>query len=301
MNLTNKQEKRISDYLSAVARELGGISEEERKAALYRVRARIREELRQFKKGKPKDADVEAILKRCGSPKKQAQQLTKAKKRSQGTAQAPAIAPQVPRRRIHAPADWSLAPEEGLFLGVCAGLGRQFDLEPLLIRVLVLVTGPIGVTAYLVAYAVLYARSDKEAVPPPSAMGLVTAVASVTLVAVALFVGVQLVAKGLEILYGQYGEGSVFTLGPQWNWLLEGQFGRFVWTVVFACPLAALAALPINEAWARTLRKLSHATVAIYAVWLTYGLACLVVGMALELSSDFDGIDDVIGLVRRYL
>jgi len=52
-------------------------------------------------------------------------------------------------------------------------------------------------------------------------------------------------------------------------------------------------ALPVHDAWAKTIRKLAQVTIALYAVYLAYGMGALLAGIGINEASRAQGIDPV--------
>lgn len=73
------------------------------------------------------------------------------------------------------------------------------------------------------------------------------------------------------------------------------------WVLVLALPVAAISALPVPKVWANTLRKTVHAGLAVYAIWLCYGIASVIVGIILSSVGQFSGTagtDAIFSLIR---
>jgi phage shock protein PspC (stress-responsive transcriptional regulator) len=293
MKLTDRQEERIGRYIDEVANELAELDDDGRRSALNRVRARIREELRQFTARDPDDQDIEMVLRACGSPTSQASYLM-GKKPMRRVVPAPAQTttsrPTTPRTARSA---WSLDTEAGRFLGVCAGMAHEFDLDPRALRVfivlLAIVSGPVAVLLYLGAFAFMLFQTPASEAPDVPAKPLVGTLIVTFAIGLAIFVGMELVVWAITFVYQKYLGGSVQALSPQWRWIADVGIGRFIFALFCSLPLAALSALPVPANWGRTLRKLSHAVLAVYAVYLAYGVACLLTGVVLDLAEQVAG------------
>jgi len=293
MNLTDKQARRIGQYLKDVADELGDVEDELRNTAMAQVRTRIREELNQFAPRNPDDDDVERVLQACGTPKGHAAYVLGRTKPNNRPAESETPRPQTPPR-VEA---FELLPEEGRFLGACAGLGHHFDVSPWMVRalfLLLLLTGPFAVIAYLACYAFMYTRTHPDRAPRIDLGKVVYAGVAYFLVTLAIHVGVSLVLWGVRYVYEHPSVGgSIPGIGYEWTWIYNEKGGAFFWTVLFSIPLAIFSALPVHDAWAKTIRKLAQVTIALYAVYLAYGMGALLAGIGINEASRAQGIDPV--------
>lgn len=97
--------------------------------------------------------------------------------------------------------------KDRVFGGVCGGLGRYLDVDPVLLRVAAValaLSGGLGVLAYLIAWIVIPEEAGPESEPP---------VPAVSRHGVALVVGTSLVALGALLLAQQvvpWFSGAIF-------------------------------------------------------------------------------------------
>jgi hypothetical protein len=75
----------------------------------------------------------------------------------------------------------------------------------------------------------------------------------------------------------------------QWGWYLQQQGSLLFWTLFLSLPVALLGALPMAGGWDRTLRRLSQAVLALYAVVICFGLASAVAGVILQTVRELKG------------
>ncbi len=59
------------------------------------------------------------------------------------------------------------------------------------------------------------------------------------------------------------------------------------WALALTLPLAVLSALPLANAWDYTLKRLVQALLALYGLILCFGIASFLVGIILDVVSDF--------------
>ena len=274
MALTEKQQQRIGRYLRDVQEHLDGADDHARRQAERAIRRRIDEELRRLGDGVAKDEEVESVLESLGAPSSQA-----ALHRPGG---AKAVTP------------WTPVTRDRRWLGVCGGIAREFQVDPLLVRAIVLVLGavslPFSLWIYLGAYAVM-----GFALPPASAreriepMRIAKAVWPPALVALIIHLVVTYSIDGLDWLLSNFTGFNLLVLDSRWTWYANGAFGTFVWALLFVLPLAAMSALPVREDWRPTFMKLAQASVAVYSVYAAYGLGSLLAGVAMHLATRYDG------------
>ena len=283
-----------------VARELRGLGQEDRRDALQRANDRIAEEVAQITGRDPDDDDVKRILQACGSPESFARYLKQQYPESRPDP-TPVSKPveesePAPKPRVEiAPQSWALDTEEGKLLGVCAGLGSQFGLDPRFIRflfVVLLIAGPTVFIAYAGLYFFMRTRTHDELAPPIDWGKVIQAsvVYFFVVVAIHVFAGfiITWIVEGYE---HPLVSGSFDALSFQWTWIVEERGGLLFWTIAFVMPFAVLSALPLHKAWSKTLAKLAQCSIAIYCAYLAYGVAALLTGIGLDKSGDFEGID----------
>lgn len=298
MKLTAGQEKLIADYLNALSAELTPLGEDARRSALMRARSRIREELRAFGTEFVGDGDVNRILDQCGTPSDYAERLAQGlhSETRSGAAKASAPAP-----GPHEP--WSLDAADGRFLGVCAGIAREFDLSASAVRgfgLMLLITGPFAVMGYLGAYAYMRSRTDADRLAPIDWAVFAKRVGAALGIAIALHLAAVWTAFGIEWAYERVIGGSIDTIPAKYGWLPGETFGYLFWALMWSLPFAALAGLPVSKGWAGTFNKLAQTCLALYAVALAYGVGALLAGVALVESKNLQGIDPA-AILSEYL
>ena len=265
MNLTGKQKTRINRYLREVADRRDGMSADDRDAALAKLKARVQRELRSYGNN-PDDDDLEEALRTCGAPSRQAAMLS-------GEAAAKTTG-------------WVSWPDR-VWLGVCAGIGHRFDVHPAFVRLLAVALGlvlpllPLLLIAYLTAFLVVYFRGDREDLDPIDPVAVMKALGTVFCIALVLRVVLGLVLYTLSEGYARF-VGETLTYAPGYGWILYNTGSGFFWALAICLPLAAIATLPTPKPWATTLTKVWQACLALYGVWLCYGVANLVVGVAVH-------------------
>jgi signal transduction histidine kinase/phage shock protein PspC (stress-responsive transcriptional regulator) len=131
-------------------------------------------------------------------------------------------------------------PANGLIGGVCAGLGRHLDIDPLLLRIAfgatTLASG-VGLVAYLLAWMLLPAGEADATSSPSRAAGIVGAVGRTgrATIEVTLGIGFLLVA----VLLGMREIGLPFSDALTWPFVLVAAGGALIWRQSTAGPAAA--------------------------------------------------------------
>ncbi|MBN2308384.1 MAG: PspC domain-containing protein [Candidatus Hydrogenedentes bacterium] len=273
MRLTKKQEHRIAKYLSDVGRYLGDLPDDDRDRAIGQLKARLGRELRQFGADEIQDAQVDTALANCGSPAQQAARLLAGR----------------------APAGYSfLAWPDRVWLGVVGGLARQLGVEPGPARFIVVLLGlvppllPLLLIVYLVAYFVAYYSGRARDLPGIKLGAVVRSALTAIVSSVALFFGAKLLFLFIGHVYLRF-MGDALVVEGRWGWLLAHDKSLFVWALVLLGPLSILCALPVQDAWRDTLRKTTQAGLALYAMAVALGIACVLVGVVLNVVAELTG------------
>lgn len=282
--LTERQERRITQYLKEVGDQLTDIPSRDREAALAKLNTRIETELKRFPNGIA-DIDLENLLGNLGSPARQASRLVPADQYATTTF-----------------VSWP----DRVWLGVCAGIARKLDIDANIVRVIAVLMGlllpllPVLFLTYLGIFFWDYFFGERRGIEPLEPLRIAKALGTTFGVALALHFGTRVVlifiASGYEAIAAQ-----PLMLDRRWSWLMQDAGSWFFWVLALGLPLAALSALPVPKVWAGTLRKTVQAGLAIYAVWLCYGLASILVGIVLsgvEQFSGTEGTDALFSLVR---
>ncbi|MCP4639613.1 MAG: PspC domain-containing protein [bacterium] len=273
MKLTRSQEARIGKYLKDVTVYLGDVSEEERKRAIAQLKNRIARELRQFGDGDVDDGSLEVVLENCGNPVSQAARLLA------GRASAAPV---------------FLAWPDRVWLGVCGGLGRALGVEPGVVRLIAVLLAvifplvPILLLGYITAFLVAYFRSPAEALPRVAWGKMVQSFFGFIGTAVALFAGSLVILLFITHMYRHF-MGQELVVDPRWAWLIEKNRAAFAWCIAILGPLAIIRALPTRVAWQKTLKKVTQAGLALYAMGVCFGIASLMVGIILLVVDQVSG------------
>jgi signal transduction histidine kinase len=119
-------------------------------------------------------------------------------------------------------------PENGMVAGVCEGLGRRLDIDPLLLRIVfgatTLASG-LGLVAYVLAWMLLPAEGEKNAAVPVTAEALRTSRNRRAALEVALGVGCLVVA--LLLTFREV--GLPFSDALTWPFVLVAAGGALIW------------------------------------------------------------------------
>ncbi|MBI4558075.1 MAG: PspC domain-containing protein [Candidatus Hydrogenedentes bacterium] len=263
MRLTEKQERRIARYLRDVNQFLAELSDKAREQALAALRQRIVTSLSGLPRQPVQDVDLEAVLAKYGDPARLAKQLVAQR--------------QAPRRA-------GLPTQDVRWLGVCAGLARVLEVEPAVVRAFALIlgiTGPFALGLYLLGYFILYFAIPNPDAPRIQVGKLLQTVLVPVAITIFLFVFSVILIKGAMYAYLRFLAPGGSTLG-EWTWLREDGASIFTWLLVVIIPLSILGGLPMANDWDATLKKVVQALVAIYAIVICLGIACLLVGIILN-------------------
>jgi len=265
MKLTQKQEWLVARYVRAFTNELADMPDASRENAVSQLKNRIEKELEQFDSFE--DEAVLNLLKRIGHPTELAAEV---KDKPVGTYSL------------------TLATDDRVWLGVCAGLARYLEMPVSQIRWMALalgVTGPIALTIYLILYFVMYIMSRPDAPmisPKRLAIGLLGTIA----ILAALNVAANMVCLGVEKAF-LFGVKRPLPELAQWGWLAIHKNTIVFWAFFTLVPMGVFSSLPAANDWDATAKRLVQAGISIYAVILCAGLASLLVGAILEATHAF--------------
>ena len=274
MKLNQKQRQRINRYLRDVLQLLEDIPEAKRREMHAQLRARLERELMQFGDGPLSDETIERVLQTCGTPAAQAASL-------KGEA-APA------------PVQEAMAGSR-VWLGLCGALADRLGVDPYVIRTMMVLLGllppllPLLLIGYVGIYLVLYYTSEATNLPPIHLLPLAKQVATVVAIAVALFFGFEFALELTRRLVWRFLEINVVP-GREWGWLPLHSATLFLWSAAVSAPLATMSCLPVSKGWDGTLKKISQAVVALYALVLCFGFASYLVGIVLLIAENVSGI-----------
>lgn len=270
MQLTQKQESLITRYLNEVLDQIDvSVPESVRERGLTRLRNRIYREVDALSKNSPDEADVRAVLERFGEPAYQASALFASRATSEG---------------------FHLSRENRVWLGVCSGMADQIDVPPWVVRVLALAlglaTGPLALLAYLAVYLWFYLRSDPAEEPRIRKARVLWRSVSAFGIVLLLHIASIYAMRLIYFIHEKYLQRPVPELS-NWGWL-EVRAGEFFFYALGICvPLALMSAMPLSSAWEYTLKRLSQAFLAVYAIILAFGLASIIVGLIMNFIHEF--------------
>ncbi len=273
MRLTQKQEWLVGRYLNEVMRALEGDTEPRViDRAVARVRGRVEGYLQGEGDGILSDETVREAIRRTGSPESVAREIL-----AVAQAEADRGPESSPNRR---------------WLGVCFWMSEQSGLPPWAVRLMALMlglaTGPLALTVYAGVWFWLRATGALPAGGRLRPVRLAWRLAVTVLVSVALYLGAEYAYKGLVFAMITWAKRPVPETGP-WGWYLQEQGTLVFWTLLLCLPVALLGGLPMAGGWDRTLRRVSQALLALYAVAVCFGLASAIAGIILQIVSDFTG------------
>ena len=269
MPLTDRQERLIGRYLFEVGAALGDVSEAVRERVVARLRLRILVKLRESGRSPVQDKHVVEVLTNLGSPARAAIGLLDAEAGAGGLV---------------------LSVGDRQWLGVCAGVADYVGVAPGTVRLVAVVlgiTGPIALLAYLALYFEMYLSSESPKVPRIDKARFARRVLGALAAAVALDVGTRIFrAITGEVYVRLAGEQAMPALG-KWGWL-EREDSLLIFCVVFLLvPIAALSGLPLANRWDHTGKRLVQAGLALYVVVLSLGIASFLVGLILGAVESF--------------
>jgi len=284
LELSEAQERRIARYLRDVGSHLTEMPSEERERALSRLNARIEREL--TRTGDPVgDEFLDRVLASYGTPASQAARIADSK-----TTEPVSLL------------GWS----NRLWLGVCSGVARYFNLDPNVVRILAVLLGlipfvlPILLWSYLGFYLYQYYSVKGRALDPLDPVKVLRNVGGFIAVTAVLHFCARFFLFFIAYAHEQIVNAPIVYPG-EWGWLPERVRFYFVVMLAIGMPMAAIAALPVSANWSGTLRKVVQAGVAIYAVILCLGIACAIVGVVIANAGqmpDTPAFDALINLTR---
>ncbi len=281
MKLSETQEAHVRRYLQDVDHALDGrLPEARRREAVDRLRDRIHATLDQLPAEATDEEAVKNVLRNLGTPSAQAAQLI----------------------AHHRAPDARFVPDtqRAFWLGVCAGLARRVAVAPWMVRVatvgLTVVTFGLALWAYVGVWVVMVLGLQPQERPPIDYARLIRIVAITVIVATALHWGTGLLLQALE--WG-YTTGLQQERLPQ---LGEAGFIRYslgsyyFWVLAWGLPLSVLAGLPLANGWHFSLNRLVQAGLAVYGIYLAYGVARMLVALLLHFTENFDELGTVLPL-----
>lgn len=284
IELSESQNRRVARYLRDVGEHLRDLSSEDRERALARLNARIEREL--GRTGDPVgDEHLDRVIAGFGTPASQAARIRDAKTED--------------------PKGFLLW-KRRLWLGVCAGLARQFNLDPTVVRALAVLLAfvpfllPVVLWGYLAIYLYQYANTKGQGLDPIAPGNVAKSVGAMAGTVLLLHLCASFFLFFIEYAHAQIMRTGLIYPG-NWGWLTQERGFLFFMMFATGIPLATIAALPVSPEWAGTLRKIAQAAIAIYAVVLCLGIACALVGVAVaNIGSipDTPGLDALMKIAR---
>jgi phage shock protein PspC (stress-responsive transcriptional regulator) len=310
MALTEKQELYIARYLEEVRQALHGqLSSEVREEAVNHLRLRIIEEALKFAGDqKVDDLQILGVLKQQGPAVERAASLVciyrlDAQTASSGTVQryaAPHAKPGHSEAKASAPAARTTpakkehAPEKAalVWLGVCRYFADSLSLPLWLLRTLAVVAGLIAAPIALCVYmGLFFFLNSTGALAEQKKTNYFRC-------------GLHLFLTGLFILLfhlaGKYGIEGILRAHQQffeqslelselagWAWLSNRGGSLFFWALCLLMPPALLSGLPLSSEWSHTLKRVTQAGVALYAILIASGLASLAAGILITFYGEF--------------
>jgi len=274
MQLSQDQERFIAVYLRDVALKMERDADDSRaQRALELLDKRIRETVAKRTSGQIMDSDVVRTLDELGSPAAQAAAIdasTPGVKKSKDAGDAP------------------------IWLGVCVHWADQLGVPLAGLRALCVaagvITGPLAISAYIAAYAVRWWSLPKDTRPaiawPRVGWNVFTAFVIAILLARAGSFFLWAVDTGYERVFDE----TIPSLGS-WGWIKGSAPGYYTLAILCAVPLAVLSGLPLANGWDYSIKRLYLALLTLYGVMLSYGAASYIVGIALQLSDQFGGLN----------
>ncbi len=114
-----------------------------------------------------------------------------------------------------------------------------------------------------------------------------------------IYLGVSYALEGAGWLLGNYFDTGLEAAAPGYAWYPRVEFMRFVQAAFVALPFALLSALPVPPPWKSTLDKLAYACVALYSLYVAYGVASLLVGAGLTIQRNLPP-DQIINIISSF-
>ncbi|MDZ4858751.1 MAG: PspC domain-containing protein [Candidatus Hydrogenedentes bacterium] len=284
VELTEGQQRRIARYLREVGEHLHDLPGDQRERALSRLNERIEREL--TRTGDPAgDEFLDRLLAGYGTPASQALRIADAQDPEPAT---------------------FLAWNNRLWLGVCAGIARHFNLDPTVVRVLAVLLGfipfvlPLLLWAYLGFFVYEYYTVQGRGLDRVDAFKVLRSGGALLGIAILLHAVARFFLFFIDYAHVQLMRTKL-VYPADWGWLTEYTGTLFFFALALGVPLTAIAAMPVSANWSGTLRKTVQAGLAIYAVLLCLGVACAIVGVVLANAGqmpDTPGLDAILDLAR---
>ena len=271
MALNLQQERYIANYLRDVALHMDNeVSPSKAQRALDALDARIRKLISDRTTDGVLDADVVRVLDELGPPEKHAAEVKpEAQPRSGG----------VP---------------EAVWLGVCAHWARQMEIPVRGLRIAAfavgVVTGPLAVWAYIALFGHRQWQTPENERPAIDYVKLAWNVGACIVIATLLSYVLDYALWAIRWVYQELLDKPLPAL-EGWDWVLYEGPGYYPLVLFTAIPIAVLSGLPVRAGWDLSLKRLYLAMLTLYGIYMSYGLASMLVGLALQLTQQFGGFD----------
>ncbi len=287
MKLTSRQEKMVSAFLKAAARDTEGLEPIERAERLARMKASIRKELMGSGGASPTDDAVAAALHRCSIKDNGKNQDTK----TPPSSAEPSVEPGSRAAEVETETGTGLASDQRCWLGVCAVLGDRFGVRLAYIRTLCvllgILAGPVALLLYTALYFQIYFTARDDGAPRIDSLSLIRNLFSFVAITAVLYVAGRAAFLLADGLYLRFMEEELVL--DQWGWLANHQQFLLQIVILFGVPMAILCSLPMRREWDYTWKRVMQAGLAVYATILSFGIASILVGVVLLV------IEEVVG------
>lgn len=312
MELTEKHKRYISRYIGEIEEKIGDqLSAKQRERALARLHARIEDKLKSSADSEMEDAEILQVLQKMGQPETQAAILVRVW--GDTTANETMVAPggvtmpppaqedsetkkssDATRNGAVGSAVSAAAQNAGkpVWLGVAIYYAGKYKLPAWALRALFiligLVTGPVALMLYMVAFIVLRVRGAVKSPAPFHPTRVVLNPLFTGGLMTFFYLGGIYGIQGIRMAHEKYLERSVPPLS-EWAWLEIEATHMFCGALIFLLPLALFSAMPLANRWDYSLKRFTQAGVVLYAIAVSFGLASFITGIILNFVNEFAG------------
>ena len=267
MRLTDRQERAVERAVEAVSRALArraDITAAARERAVARLRGRIEGALERFGVAVT-DGQVEGVVAEYADAEAAAAALMSAE-RFTGSRAGDLGDPR--------------------WLGVCLHFAERSGIPPWALRAASVAAGVVVAPAALTAYVVLYfvlrlGGAFAEEQPRIRWFRMAGGVLAGVAICAVLHVAAGYALFGVEWAVREGLKQEMPPLGG-WGWFVEERALLLAGTLACAVPVFVLGGLPMVNGWDATLRRCGQAVLALYAVVVSFGLASVVAGVAVN-------------------
>lgn len=314
MELTQKQELYIARYLRSIRDLLAGqLDERPSERALSRLHARILDQIAAQGQHLPEDTVVLDILRKQGTPEQQAAIMTKVwgKSANENSATSPpslspheitpfhaaapgeeeCSAPVFPASpRSNAIPKGSPSDIPPVWLGVVSYWAKTSGIPAWALRTLLvvlgLVTAPLLLSVYIGVYAWLRTSGHPGFQRPLRWGRLLFQPLLTTILTTALHFAGFYAIKGIHGVYDLLLKRPMPEIA-EWAWFqVEGQ-RMWMAALLLLLPFSVLGALPLTNSWDYSIRRLTQAGIALYAIAVSFGIASFITGLILAFVQEF--------------